>query len=631
MIAYLVKSSLCLLVLWAFYRLILEKEKFHGVKRFYLLFCLAFSFGIPLITFTYVEEVYYNPTEVILSEEIPVTYSEIPQQNQNPEVLYYALFALYLLGVIVFALRFIRNLYRLYTTVNTNEKKKDVVHTNVLLNKKIIPYSFLKYIFLPKREFESGAIPEEILLHEKAHVIQRHTWDILFIEFVQVIFWFNPLLIFIKKAIQLNHEFLADQSVVNKQFSIKNYLNLLVNYPVSPNQAALTSPINYSLTKKRIFMMSKQFSKTRAVTRLLLLIPVILGCILLFNNQIIAQQKNTWTYTETVSTDQDKNITIKVSGNSIEVNGKSTTLDNFAQTLDEITKSWNKGDLANANLNIKLNNADEGVLNKLNTEYRTTAFFKANPDRHDLIPPPPPAPPAPIMAKSSAIPPPPPVAKKNSDVPPAPPAPEEIEIELEETEQEIELSMIRAEEARENAERRAMIAMETSERVRERAERSAEEAMAKAEEARRRAEVSMQETEYRRVRSTERQRVQLERRREEAERAMRLAKEEADRARTMAREQVEVARVQANQAREMARVEAQRAREEAMVMAAKAREMARVEAQVAREASMKETQELRRRYEKDRKEMLKAEEKALKEQLRTVKKQIKEEKKSKKN
>lgn len=628
MVAYLIKSSLCLLVLWGFYRLILEKEKFHGVKRFYLLFCLAFSFGIPLITFTYVEEVYYNPTEVIVSEGTPIIHSKIPQQNQNSEALNYALFALYLLGVIVFALRFIHNLYRLYTTVNTNEKKKDVVHTNVLLNKKIIPYSFLKYIFLPKAEFESGAIPEEILLHEQAHVIQRHTWDILFIEFVQVIFWFNPLLIYIKKAIQLNHEFLADQSVVNKQFSIKNYLNLLVNYPVSPNQAALTSPINYSLTKKRIFMMSKQFSKTRAVTRLLLLIPVILGCILLFNNQIIAQQKNTWTYTKTVSTDQDKNFTIKVSGNSIEVNGKSTTLDNFAQTLDEITKSWNTGDLANANLNIKLNNADKSVLNKLNRKYRTTAFFKANPDRHDLIPPPAPAP---IMAKSSAIPPPPPVAKKNSDVPPAPQVPEEMEIEMEDEEQEIELAMLKAKEAREKAERQAISALRSSEQARVRTLNRAERAIAEAEEARRRAEVNRLEAEYRRVRLTERQRADIERRREEVERVRQLAKEEADRARKMAREQAEITRVHATQVREIARVEAQRAREEAMVMATKAREIARMEAQMAGEASFKEAKELRERYEKDRKEMLKEEEKALKERLKTMKKQIKEEKKSKKN
>ena len=141
---------------------------------------------------------------------------------------------------------------RLSKKVRNNEKLKEPTHTNVLLGSSVIPHTFLKYIFVPKNEFLKKSIPEEVLFHEKAHVRQKHTLDILFVEVLQVIFWFNPLLFWIKRSIKLNHEFLADQTVLKHSFSIQHYVNLLVSYPGSPNQTALTSTINYFINQKTI-------------------------------------------------------------------------------------------------------------------------------------------------------------------------------------------------------------------------------------------------------------------------------------------------------------------------------------------------------------------------------------------
>ncbi len=390
MILYLTKSTLCLVLLWAFYKLFLEKEKIHQLKRFYLLFSLIFAYTIPLISIS------YESDPLIITEELqqPVTYVidanspaiPVTEKENQLSILWY----IYAVGFLIFAVRFIRNIFNLLKRVKTNQNVKEESHVNVLLSNSIVPHTFLKYIFVPKKEFQKSAIPQEIWLHEKTHVKQKHTLDILLVEIFQVIFWFNPIWYWIKKSIRLNHEFLADQTVLKQECSIHNYMDLLVTYPSGPNQACLASPINYSLTKKRIVMMSQQFSKTRAAARLLLLLPILVGCVLLFTNKVAAQESVQDNYDSEAPLYSDKKIKIEVVGEQITVNGKSTDLSNFVNTMDEVTKEFNEEDLTSLNFNVSLQNADDKFLEKLNAEYKKTRLYAINPDKQDLLVPPPP-------------------------------------------------------------------------------------------------------------------------------------------------------------------------------------------------------------------------------------------------
>ena len=106
---------------------------------------------------------------------------------------------------------------------------------------------------------------------------------------LQVIFWFNPLFWITKKSITLNHEFLADQGAVQEQHDIYQYQNILLRYASSTHHTTLESPFNYSSTKKRILMLSQSFNRKRLAISALLLIPIIAGCVLVFNQGIIAQ------------------------------------------------------------------------------------------------------------------------------------------------------------------------------------------------------------------------------------------------------------------------------------------------------------------------------------------------------
>lgn len=92
--------------------------------------------------------------------------------------------------------------------------------------------------------------------------------DVLFVEVLQIVFWVNPFLSLLKKAIKLNHEFLADEAV-NKQFnSVSDYQNLLLDFASNKNTISLASNINYLITKKRLLMMTKKENSTKIVLKM---------------------------------------------------------------------------------------------------------------------------------------------------------------------------------------------------------------------------------------------------------------------------------------------------------------------------------------------------------------------------
>lgn len=336
-LAYIIKSTLCFGMLFGFYKLVLESKAMHQFKRFYLLASLVFAFTIPLVTFTYTVDTLPEPEPVvnafgyysnlILTEEPIAVAPEVT-------ILTVILWTLYGLGVVLFGVRFILNLVRLARNINTSQQIKKSHFTLALLSKSIIPHSFLQWIFLNKRAYLNQEIAPEVLAHEATHVRQRHSWDILFIEFVQIVFWFNPLVWVAKKSIKLNHEFLADQGAMRFNSNIAIYHNLLLSYASSTNHTALESPFNYSLTKKRILMLSQTFSRKRAAISALLLLPIVALCLFLFNNEIKAQPKPTRSLatTERHITARNVNITIHNQDN-FEVNGEKATRATILKTL----------------------------------------------------------------------------------------------------------------------------------------------------------------------------------------------------------------------------------------------------------------------------------------------------------
>lgn len=224
MIIYIFKTILCSGLLFLVYRLFLEKEKMHRFKRFYLLFSIAFSITVPLLLFRTNTPVIPVPVSEIINASSESFNDIIFQQVSSPinETDYLPIFLSVFYAVITAFLfyRFFKNIVVVFSKI---KKAKTVPYFDarlVLTKDKLVPHSFLKYIFIDKEDFEKGTIEKEILRHELTHVKQKHSIDILFVEMLLVFVWFNPFFYLYKKAIKLNHEFLAVKTL-SKIFRIR--------------------------------------------------------------------------------------------------------------------------------------------------------------------------------------------------------------------------------------------------------------------------------------------------------------------------------------------------------------------------------------------------------------------------
>ena len=200
----------------------------HGFKRFYLLGVLVASFCIPLITFT--SYVTVTPIQELAFLDQNMIISVADDSAFNINYLPIILWTVYGFGAILFALKFAFNMSKIIAKIYENPQHRNKPFINVLLEDLTVPHTFFNYIFLDKYKFETKQIPQEVIIHEQTHAKQQHSLDVLFIELLQIVFWFNPIVYFIKHAIKLNHEFLADEAVLNKGIQTATYQKILLHF-----------------------------------------------------------------------------------------------------------------------------------------------------------------------------------------------------------------------------------------------------------------------------------------------------------------------------------------------------------------------------------------------------------------
>ena len=235
MIDFLIKSTFSLCILLIAYYLLLEKEKMFHFNRYFLLASLLFSIAVPFISFEIQQEdipFEYNNTIQLqtITASAPLVQTEVRNINNTEQTNYWysLLWVTYTVITLMLSFRFVRNIFKI-----TSKAKmcKVIVYQNtrmVLLSEDTLPYTFWNSIYVNQSDFENRQIEQELFTHEITHVRQKHTHDIIFIEILKTIFWFNPVFTFYKKAIQLNHEFLADENVILSHRDIFFYQNLLL-------------------------------------------------------------------------------------------------------------------------------------------------------------------------------------------------------------------------------------------------------------------------------------------------------------------------------------------------------------------------------------------------------------------
>lgn len=280
MIEFILKSVLCLALLSAFYSVFLERQKMPQFNRFYLIGILIFSVVIPT-TFLGFESSLSSPINSL---------SAYASQVVNPSRYLNFFLVAYLVVSTGFLVKFVVSIISIFITIRKSPSviKEGIIY--VLIEDKILPHTFLNYVFLNKEDYLSNSIEDELFTHELTHVKQKHSIDVLIVEILQIFIWFNPVLYFVKKSIRLNHEYIADDTVINTYEDRAHYQRLLLKVATWNNGNSLTSNLNYSLTKKRFKMMVKKGSlRSNRITQFSAVFLLSFFVLLFANNMNVAE------------------------------------------------------------------------------------------------------------------------------------------------------------------------------------------------------------------------------------------------------------------------------------------------------------------------------------------------------
>ena len=269
------KTAIALAVFYLFYRLLLSKETFHRFNRIVLLGTAALSFVLPLcvITIRKVVTLPYTPvaeepTETVI--EMAAAVTETASAPVWPAIIC----GIFVLGALTVLSMAVISIFKVKAIINSGEHQTlESGETLVITNDDTAPFSWMKYIVISREDYESGY--SQILTHEKAHIALRHSWDLLFVDMITALQWFNPAIWMLKSDLRALHEFEADDAVLRSGANIKEYQYLLIRKAVSKSGYSVANSFNHSTLKARITMMLNKKSSRMSVWNALYVIPLV--------------------------------------------------------------------------------------------------------------------------------------------------------------------------------------------------------------------------------------------------------------------------------------------------------------------------------------------------------------------
>ena len=276
---YILKSSVCLVLFYLFFRLLLSKETFHRFNRMALLGVLFFSLLIPCIEVTTrhqveVQQAVLSIEQLLLMAELETTPANVGAVQETSAISWVQIVLLvYWAGILFLACRNIYSLICLFRLVHSGKHEKlEKGVTLVVHNQEIAPFSWMKYIVISRKDLEENG--REILIHEMAHIHHRHSVDLLVADICIFFQWFNPGAWLLKQELQNIHEYEADETVINEGVNAKEYQLLLIKKAVGTRLYSMANSFNHSKLKKRITMMLKEKSNPWARLKYLYVLPL---------------------------------------------------------------------------------------------------------------------------------------------------------------------------------------------------------------------------------------------------------------------------------------------------------------------------------------------------------------------
>ena len=267
---FLIRASSGITLFYLVYWMFLRNETFYRANRWFLMITLISAVLLPLFPLHY--SVLVEPEKnTTIFQALTDTFKNI--QPIQPEVTETTgefgwgniILAIYITGTAIFLIRLLAQTFILiHLMIKYQIKSFDGI--KIVENEKYgLPFSFFNVVFINPKFHTQASLPE-ILAHEKVHIREFHWFDLLFIELLTVIFWFNPFIWFFEHAIKQNHEYLADQGVLAQGHSLARYQVLLINQLMGMQIIGITNNLNFALNTNRFKMMTKK--KTSASRRI---------------------------------------------------------------------------------------------------------------------------------------------------------------------------------------------------------------------------------------------------------------------------------------------------------------------------------------------------------------------------
>ena len=343
MMTSIISIAIATAVLWLAYRVLFINSNRLVFNRVFLIVALGFSLMLPFIggfigrnvpqVTHYVEsvlqgimldEIVITPEGVVINtvSEAPDTeiVTETTVSKKTPISIIGILGTIWQIGLIGAALIFLFKLGRILFIIIRSPKKKMQGFTAVFTGKEHGPYSFFNYAF-----FTDENVSPEIVRHEKSHIEHHHSADIIFVELMMILQWFNPFIYLYKRELQSLHEYMADHDVVATGVDKKNYMMLILQQCTAVDFSGMSNNFSLILTKKRIKMITQNKKTKGVIVKALLTLPVF--ALLVFANCKSNGQNNVANESRTTIKIGEESYVTFADPMEINLDGEDYTLD----------------------------------------------------------------------------------------------------------------------------------------------------------------------------------------------------------------------------------------------------------------------------------------------------------------
>ena len=275
MMLYVIKAAITLALLYSCFFIFLSKETFHRFNRCMLVGIMLVSLFMPMFHFTTSHPTTLNEEVYIVQNYIEHDTTPIIVTAQQPQGITWiqALTWIYMAGVVLMLILTLVQATSLIRFMSSGVRHTDSQGNTVILhNNDVPPFSIFRYIVMSVKDYESCR--QYILTHEQEHIRLGHTYDLLLLQGMKTLMWFNPFIWFLSRDLKAVHEYEADQAVINQGIDAKSYQQLLVMKVVGNRLQPFTNNLNHGSLKKRIVMMYQKPSNRWLMLKALCAIPV---------------------------------------------------------------------------------------------------------------------------------------------------------------------------------------------------------------------------------------------------------------------------------------------------------------------------------------------------------------------